>query len=345
MLFTEGLAVMVTSIVGAGVFGLPEFAKNLGWMSAFYLLLAYLFSILLARVVLSFTPGTLDEEFERAFGKKYGKLTELLDMVISLLALTAYIVGVQSHLQANIFILLFFMFIPLMFHLHFPASFSIGLTAVIVAFMTSLSFVNLKFAGGFPATGFSPAFGGMLLAAAYFAFFGHNMIPRVRTIIQHTKEAWKAIIISFTAVFVLYALFTLTTIPIGGSGLSTVVLSRFYEGSTPSTIALFAALIFYTSFILIGLHLQEKVGHTPRASLLTVVAALALYALTEIFSIPFSSIIASAGFAVSLYAVLAGVTALKIRKKQKKGERSSIIALLVLSGLPWLLLVLGSFLG
>ena len=127
MLFTEGLTVMLTSIIGAGVFALPVFARELGLMSILYLLVAYLFSMALGYVILMFTPGTVDDEVGRVFGKKFAGLPFLLDTVISLLALTAYIIGVQSHLQADIFVLLFFMFVPLMFHLHFPASFSRGL--------------------------------------------------------------------------------------------------------------------------------------------------------------------------------------------------------------------------
>ena len=81
-------------------------------------------------------------------------------------------------------------------------------------------------------------------------------------------------------------------------------------------IAILASLVFYTSFILIGLHLQDRIGRSPRSSISIATSVIGLYALTEIFRIPFSVIIASAGFAVSIYATLVGITSLKLLKKK-----------------------------
>ena len=128
---------------------------------------------------------------------------------------------------------------------------------------------------------------------------------------------------------------------LGASDLSTTMLAGVYSGNMSNFISLFAIMIFYTSFILYGLHLQDLVGRTRRASAFTILAVLALYGLVWWFDIPFAIIVASAGFCVSAYAFLVGLTAIKALRPEKKAERAVAWNLLVFAVLPWLLFLVG----
>ena len=73
MEFSEGLAVMLASIIGAGVFALPAFARGLGAYAILFISLGLGFSLALGYTILSFAPGNV--EMEKDYGCSEGTMS------------------------------------------------------------------------------------------------------------------------------------------------------------------------------------------------------------------------------------------------------------------------------
>ena len=341
MTYQEGFATLLAAIIGAGVFALPGFARQLGWYSIIFIFLALMFSLGLGYLILAFTPGSVEDEVERVWGKKVAYFFKLINISITLLALVAYVTGAQAHLDTNIIVLLFFMFIPLFLNLNFPQTFSFVLALFTMFFLMLISASNLNHITSFPVASMNWGYAGLLMGAAYFAFFGHTLIPRVRVMVKKVNKVWELLLITLSIAFVLYLVFTLTTLPLGVSDLATTMLETFHSGNLSTFVSLSAILIFYTSFILYGLHLQDLTGRSPLTSGLMVISVVIIYLLTQWMGMPFRVIIAAAGFCISAYAFVVALTALRVMRPKKTAKKALSWTLMVFALLPWLFFLIG----
>jgi len=339
MRFDEGLALFISAVIGAGIFALPVLASQVSPLYVFAVLsVSLLFSLFLGYSLLDLAPADVEDEVERVLGSKARLLFHLINLSILLLSLTAYTVALQYHLKTNIVFLLILLFIPLFFNITFPAAFSLSLALFILFFLGAVSLANLSLVEH-TALSTSNIFLSPLLAASYFAFFGHNMIPRIRHIVRNIERVKEIIMEGLLITFLIYTSFTLSTAYLGTGETATLVLTQVYKEPLSSFIALAAVVIFYTSFILLGIHLQEMLPGQKYSSLIVVLLVSSLYGLVKFLSLPFAILIASAGFAVSLYGLIVGVTALKARKRRDFFSQISPLITIFLSLLPWLLLI------
>jgi len=318
MRFDAALSLLISATIGAGVFALPAFARPLGIYSLVFILLAFLYSIFLSYTILNFAPGTVEDDVEKILGRPAREILECVDKIIILLALSAYAIAMNSHLKMNPLILLIFLFIPLFLNLHFPAAFSFVLAISILIFLSATSIYNLHIISSYPSPSLNAKIAALLLFSSYFAFFNHNMIPRIRNILRRIPSVKNAVDLSAFLAFLAYAPFTLTTLALGEADLSTKVLVEAYSPIPASLVAIFSILLFYTSFILLGLHLQEKAREMvgSAASLAVIAATAFLYMLAYLLKIPFSVQIATAGFCVSIYGLIVGIAGMKAKKRQ-----------------------------
>jgi len=339
MRFDEGLAFFISAVIGAGVFALPVLANQ---VSPFYVLIsitiALLFGVFLGYTILNLAPAEIEEEVERVLGKKARIVFHLFNLSIILLALTAYCLALQEHLKTSLVILLFLLFIPLFFNVTFPAAFSVSLAVFILLFLGIISLSNLSFLETVKLSTsniFLPPF----IAAAYFAFFGHNIIPRIRNIVRNLREVKEIVLEGLLLAFLVYLPFTLSTAYLGKGEIATILLSKIYKEPASSIIALIAVLIFYTSFILFGLHLQDMLPPNKFNPLLIVGITSMLYWIVKRFSIGFPILIASAGFVVCLWSLIVSIVAFKVRKGKDLLSQVSPGLTAFLSTLPFILLI------
>ncbi len=319
--FDTSVSLIISSVVGAGVFALPVIAGQLGLMSAVFILVAFVYMLGLGYVIIEMTPGTVEEEVEIQFGKKMKLILRVIEYGIMFLALVSYIIGLKAHLPVHDFLIFSILALPLILELHFPAVFTQFLAFFILVFLSALTLGTVP-SMEIPSTLFSTS--GVktssmisLFLASIFAFFGHNMIPRIRTILRNKNKTKKAFYTALSIVFLLYLPFTIAVSGTGVSGIATEHLASFFSNPFSSIIDLLAVVVFYTSFVIFGLHLMGDFGFNLRGLLIVVLGTLFLYVLTNLFRIPFHIVIASAGFGVSMYAAIVSLTAIKAKKLVK----------------------------
>ncbi len=339
MKFNEGLSLLLVTIIGAGVFALPVLASE---VSPFYVLislsLGFLFSVFLGYTVLSFAPADIEEEVERVLGY-WGRLAiHLTNISILLLSLTAYMMALEYHLNTSMFMLLLLLLVPLLFHITFPAAFSMTLSAFLVAFLAVISISNLHFVEHVSVVT-RPIFLPPLIAASYFAFFGHNVMGRLRNIVRNISKVKEIVMLSAIIVFLLYLPFVLSTAYVGFGKIATLTLASLYGEPYSSLISLSASVIFYTSFILLGIHLKEMFPRQKYSSLFIVAIIAALYYVVRVADIPFAILISTAGFAVSIWAIIVSVAALKSKRKSDLLSQLSPYLTMALAILPFFLLL------
>ncbi|TRO61989.1 hypothetical protein E2P64_00455 [Candidatus Bathyarchaeota archaeon] len=341
---------MISAIVGAGVFALPVLAKEVGLLSVFIIFGGFVYMLGLGYLIVEMTPGTVEEEVETNLGPLVKRILTTVEFAIIFLALVSYAIGLKIHLGVPHLIVLSILIIPLIMELHFPAVFTGFISFFILLFVSLLSLMTIPqmelpveiflsesvtappAAVPLPITGFEAIL--PLFLVAVFAFFGHNMIPRVRNILRSKESTKKAVYMSLAIVFLLYLPFAVAVSGVGVEGLATYFLARFFSEPMSSIIDLFSVVVFYTSFILIGLHMVGMFKDKQRGTALTLLGTFALYFVTFFINAPFHLVIASAGFGVTIYAFLTSLAALKAKKMEYLPH-----AMIVLTSVVWLILL------
>jgi amino acid permease len=350
--FDTSVALLISAIVGAGVFALPLLANEVGILSVFVIFGAFIYMLGLGYLIVEMTPGTVEEEVETNLGPLARKLLTISELAVIFLALVAYAMGLRIHLGAPHVLILSILIIPLVMELHFPEVFTRSLALFILFFISMMSliaipqmevpievFMTVTSTAPPSATVPAPLMGFQsiipLFLAGAFAFFGHNMIPRVRNILRSKESTKKAFYMAIAIVFLLYLPFAVSVSGLGVDGLATQYLSAIFSEPLSSIIDLFAVIVFYTSFILVGLHLVGMFEEKQRGLTLTILGTFALYFVAFFISAPFHLVVASAGFAVTIYAFITALAALKAQKMQYLPH-----AMIVMTSVAWLLLFL-----
>ena len=269
--FDISVSLLISAIVGAGVFALPLLAKEVGILSIFIIFAAFIYMLGLGYLIVEMTPGTVEEEVETNLGPVARNVLKVSELAVIFLALVSYAMGLRIHLGAPHVLILSILIIPLVMELHFPAIFTRSLAFFILFFVSLMSLIAIPqmevpvelfmtTTMTSPPTTTVPApllgFESMipLFMVGVFAFFGHNMIPRVRNILRSKESTKKAFYMAIAIVFLLYLPFAVSVSGLGVDGLATSYLSALFSEPLSSIIDLFAVIVFYTSFILIGLH-------------------------------------------------------------------------------------------
>ncbi|MBR9680993.1 MAG: hypothetical protein GOU98_04190 [Candidatus Altiarchaeota archaeon] len=330
--FDTSVSLLISALVGAGVFGLPVLAKGVGLMSIFVIFFAFLYMLGLGYLIIEMFPGTVEEEVERYVGPWGVIVLILIEISIIFLALTSYAFAIKAHLGISDLAILTLLAIPLILELHLPANFTMFASFFTLAFVSLLSLLtiprmelplNIFAVTGSTMTDFANAstpplmnLGSVvpLFLVALFAFYGHNMIPRIRNIMRSQSTTKKAFYMAISIVFLLYLPFAIAVSGTGVNGLATTYLSGIFGGPLASTIDLFSLLIFYMSFMVYGVHLVNDFGEKHKSVGIVVFGTAILYFLAQSLQVPFHMLIASAGLGVTIYGFLISLAGHNARK-------------------------------
>lgn len=367
--FLFALSILIGTLVGAGIFGIPYVISRSGIIPGlFYLVFIggalFLIHLFYGEIILR-TKGRhhLPSLTEKYLGKK-GKFFVTISAIIGLSgALLAYIIIGGDFLRIifssfldlpSFYFSLFFLaflsyFIFRGMKLIAPTElvtnllfFSIVFVIFLIAFpkinLENFSLINLK-------ESFLPY--GVIL----FSLIGFTAIPEIGAILKTDKERKgfkKTLILGFFITIILYILFSLTVIGVSGKETSQETLQGLLPFLGPQIIffgALAAVITLADSFLAIGLYLRNTLVYDYKFSKIT--ASIFTCSLPLIlFLLGFRSFIETIGFVGLIVGTVEGIIIIAIFKKAKKlGDREPEYTIKPPSFLLWfliLILVLGA---
>ena len=277
--FLHATAVLIGTMVGVGIFGIPfSFAKAGFWIGFGFLLLTgamtVIFNLLFAEVVLR-TEGKhqLVGYTDIYLGPFFKRVVLLTNLVGIYGALLAYIIIAGEFLK-NIFSQFFYLS-PLSYNVifFFAASvllpFGFRTIAWVEFFLTALfiGVVFIIFGAGAPqiqlanlATGES-FFWFLPYGVLLFAFAGLTSIPIQREVLRGQEHQFKSsILLAVTLVGALYLLFAFTVVGVSGEVTTPDALSGLFEFLGEKVIllgSLFGVLAITTSYLMLGTALRD----------------------------------------------------------------------------------------
>ncbi|GEM_PF-2796901 len=350
--FDTSVSLLISAIVGAGVFALPVLAKEVGLLSVFVIFAGFVYMLGLGYLIIDMTPGTVEEEVETYLGPHAKKALVVSELTVVFLALVSYALGLKIHLGVSHLLVMSILLVPLVMDLHFPAEFTSFLSFFTLFFVSLLTLITIPrmelpvqiflrtTATTPPASTVSSPLVGFdsmvpLFLVSALAFFGHNMIPRVRNILRSKESTKKAFYMTMSIILLLYLPFAVAVSGTGVDGLATRYLAGVFSEPLSSIIDLFSVVIFYTSFILIGLHLVGKFADRKRGVTATLLGVFFLYFIAFFINAPFHLVVASAGFGVTVFAFIVSLAALRARKLGYLPH-----AMITFTSVTWFLLIL-----
>jgi tyrosine-specific transport protein len=274
--FFKSSAILIGSVIGAGVLGIPYVVSKAGFLNGIIVILAIavittLLLLYLGEVTLR-TKGIhqLTGYAERYLGKK-GKFLMLIGMIIGIYgALLAYIIGIGKTLSALIpgpsilystlvFILLAYIIYKGLKAVESSELYAVSITFFIVILISILSYKNINLENLQSTFSLSKLF--IPYGVILFAFIGFSAIPELREELKGKEKLLKkSIITSLIIISFLYILFSFVTVAVTGS--STTEIATIGLGNSVGPIILilgnlFALFAMSTSFLAIGLALKE----------------------------------------------------------------------------------------
>ena len=271
----KAIALMVGTVIGAGVFGIPYVIQKAGFLNGIIDIILLGGAILLLNLYVGEISLRTKQRHELAgyAGKYLGKIGKKI-MTISMMigiygALLAYLIGEGQVLQ-NLFLNIFNIHLPTIFYsfvffavmvfliqkgLKIIENTELLMGAIMIFFILLIAGIALfnlnieNFTFNFnPKNLFIP------YGVIFFAFIGATAIPEMRESLKRNKKKLKkAIIIGSLVPLVIYTLFTVAVIGKCGAGttkIATLCLNMFFIGN------IFAILAMATSFLALGLALK-----------------------------------------------------------------------------------------
>ncbi len=273
------IALLIGTVVGAGIFGIPYVVSQVGFMTGFFYLLVlgaviFITTLCYAEVILR----TREEHQMAGYAGKYlGKWGERIisfSLVFGIYgALLAYMVGVGDFLHALLYDFLGgtpFLYTALFFILASIAVFfglktiikiekimvAVLILAAVLIFIFGLPYVEMENLIGFDRMNLFLPYGVIL-----FAFTGATVLADMKKILSgEEKKLKKSILIAYVIVFVIYLSFSFVVCGISGKdtspeaiiGLNNVMGDKIFVIG-----AILGILTMTTSFLTLGLVLRE----------------------------------------------------------------------------------------
>jgi len=362
--FLEAVATMVGTVVGAGIFGIPYVVSQAGFLTGLLdllvigiiVLLLYLY---LGEVVLRTNGKHQLTGYAEKYLGKWGKRLMLFSMIFGIYgALTAYLLGASSALAGILggvqlmYMFLFFMLVSGLVYYGLEAIekselFTMFLIFIVVILIALFTYPHVKLSnlGSFDVTKFFVPYGVIL-----FAYLGMVAIPEMSEILHKEKKKIKnAILTGMIIPVVIYILFTL--IVVGSVGfenfsslkpdqrIATIALGMVVNPSLFIVANLFAVFAMFTSFLALGLALQEMFIYDYNfkkkaawAFTCIVPFALALSGLTTfIYMINLSGIVAGGIDAVLIVLMFHKAKKSGDRKPEYEIRKSTILSVIIIS--------------
>ena len=335
----EAIAVLIGTIIGAGVLGIPYVIAQSGFLLGTLMIIFLGFAVLMTNLfigeIVLRTKGThqLTGYAEKYLGKNGKKLMTITMILGSYGALIAYIIGEGEALAA------IFTGPPLLFSLAFFAIMSfilfiglkmikrielllslIILLIIIVISLVSLKQINLANLATFNLSKVFLPYGVIL-----FAFLGAAAVPEMRVVLEKKKHLMKKSII-LGSIIPLIAYFIFSAITIGVTGINTTEIATIGLGEILGQNMilfgnLFAIFAMATSFLTLGLALKWMFHYDYKLNK-TIAWALTCIIPLTLFLIGIKSFINTIGFTGAIAGGLEGVLIiLMFTKARKKGDR------------------------
>jgi amino acid permease len=273
------IAMLIGTIVGAGIFGLPYVVSKIGFLAGFFYLLILGVVVFISTLCYAEVTLRTKEEHQMAgYAKKYlGKWGERIvsfSLVFGIYgALLAYMVGVGDFLHALLYnflggtpflyTALFFIFASLTVFLGLKLIIKIEklmmiilLAAIVFIFIFGLPYVDIDNLAGFDKMNLFLPYGVIL-----FAFTGASVVADAKKILSgQEKKLKKSILISYIIVFIIYLAFCFVVCGISGKdtspeailGLKSILGEKVFIVG-----AILGIMTMATSFLTLGLVLQE----------------------------------------------------------------------------------------
>ena len=294
----EGLAILVGTLVGAGVLGLPYAASKVGLIPA----IGILFGIMLLMLFTSFIVLKLSAELggaqmstiaHRSLGKAGGWIMYLSIMIMGFGAILAYIAGMGSifttlfGVNEIVGAFIFWILASSVIYLGLEAS---GKTELIMSFVLIAIFIGVTLML-LPHARVENALyvdlGGIfsMMGVVIFAFGFHTVIPDVYRGIGSYKKTKKVIVLAFLIPTVIYAVFMVVFLMTFGKNtpqVATQGLETIYDEMGKIIGNALPLIAIATSFIGLGLAQQSNSKEflslkKPAAWALTVVPPIIIY--------------------------------------------------------------------
>jgi len=275
LLFWEAVATLVGTVIGAGILGIPYIVAKAGFWTGIIniLVLGFISMILylyLGEVALR-TKGfhQLPGYAEKYLGKS-GKILMTLAMLFGVYgALIAYTIGEGQALAAifggnpMFYSLIFFGIAAIIIHagLKNVAKSELIMLPFIIGIIILISILSIKFVNLSNLTQFRLSSIFIPYGIVLFAFLGPTAIPEMEMeLVKNSKYMKKAIIIGMLIPMVIYLLFSFFVVGVSGTAITEVGTIGLGNLIGPHMVLignLFAVITLATSFLAIGLALQQ----------------------------------------------------------------------------------------
>ncbi|NQU99992.1 MAG: amino acid permease [Parcubacteria group bacterium] len=273
------VSLLIGTVVGAGIFGIPYVVSRVGFMTGFFYLLIlgvviFVTTLCYAEVILRTKGEHQMAGYAEKYLGKWGQRIISFSLVFGIYgALLAYMVGVGDFLHALLYDFLGgtpFLYTALFFILASIAVFfglktiikiekvmvAVLILAVIFIFALGVPHVEIENLIGFDKMSLFLPYGVIL-----FAFTGATVLADVKKILSgEEKKLKKSIIIAYVVVFVIYLAFSFVVCGISGKDTSqeSIIGLKNILGEEVFVVgALLGVLTMTTSFLTLGLVLKE----------------------------------------------------------------------------------------
>lgn len=277
--FLHGTAVLIGTMVGVGIFGIPfVFAKaGFGVGLLFLILIAGLtlaFNLMFSEIILRTKARHQIVGYAAVYLGPWGRRIILCANVLGIYgALLAYII-IAGEFSHNIFSNIFFLhppqysaiFLAVVAALVFWGIRAVrwvefAMTAAFIGIMLAVFFIGAPHISFDNLTTFTPEFWFLPYGVLLFAFAGLTSIPIQREIMRGREHLLsKSIMTAVGIVAVLYLLFAITVVGVSGDVTTPDAISGLFEFLGPRIVflgSLFGLLSITTSFLLLGTALLE----------------------------------------------------------------------------------------
>jgi amino acid permease len=294
----EGLAILIGTLMGAGVLGLPYAASQVGLIPAIgvlfgFMLLMLFTSFIVLKISAEMGGAQMSTIAQKALGKAGGWIMYLSIMIMGFGAFLAYIAG-MGNIFTTLFgvneilgAILFWILASSVIYLGLEAS---GKTELIMSFVLIAIFIGVT-GMLLPHANLENALyvdlGGIfsMMGVVIFAFGFHTVIPDVYRGIGSYKKTKRVIVLAFLIPTVIYAVFMIVFLMTFGKNtpqVATQGLETIYDGMGKIIGNSLPLIAIATSFIGVGLAQQsnskEFLGlKKPAAWVLTVVPPIVIY--------------------------------------------------------------------
>lgn len=278
--YAKAVAILIGTIVGAGVLGIPYVVYKAGFLTGALMILGLGIALMILHLYLGEIALRTKKTHElTGYAEKYLGRTGKDIMFISMLignygALTAYLIGIGATMKAMfggyeiVYSLVFFIVLSSIVYIGLKAvgNSELYMQAVILAIIFFICVYALFFVKGYNLKGFDVYKVFIPYGAIFFAFIGTVAIPEMREILRKEARLMKrAIFVGTLIPIILYFLFALVVVgSVGGlfdklapdERIATIALGKVLGSNINILANIFAVFTMATSFLSIALALR-----------------------------------------------------------------------------------------